>query len=203
MMADTIDTFLSSFGEDLGRSDRFDVLIPLPTALSGKFIDSSRFLALRCEAAQLPGRHLSVIEQKTYGPYEKFAYHTSYSDIDLTFIVDGDMRIKYFFDAWIDYINPSSTFNIEYKDNYVSDIKIIQYDVTNKPAYSVTLKDAYPMNSNQLDLNWGSESIHKLSVTFAYTYWTNDQQSDIISPPTTDGSTASDVQGSPTSTADA
>jgi hypothetical protein len=26
---------------------------------------------------------------------------------------------------------------------------------------------------NQLDLNWNDDSYHKLSVTFAYTYWQN------------------------------
>jgi hypothetical protein len=26
---------------------------------------------------------------------------------------------------------------------------------------------------NQLDLNWSDDGYHKLSVTFAYTYWKN------------------------------
>ena len=33
--------------------------------------------------------------------------------------------------------------------------------------------DAYPISMNQLDLDWNGDGYHKLTVTFAYTYWKN------------------------------
>ena len=33
--------------------------------------------------------------------------------------------------------------------------------------------DAFPIAVNQLDLDWSSDSYHKLTVVFAYTYWQN------------------------------
>jgi hypothetical protein len=35
------------------------------------------------------------------------------------------------------------------------------------------LAAAFPINVNQLDLDWSSDGHHKLTVTFAYTYWHN------------------------------
>lgn len=171
-MPSTISDILSSFTTDLARPNRFEVLITPPLVFDGADIN---LLAYRCEVAQLPGRHLSTIEQKSYGPFEKFPFHTSYGDIDLTFILDGDMGIKNFFDAWVDYINPVDNNNVSYKDSYTTDIVINQYDVSNEKTYSVTLVNAFPMNVNQLDLDWSSDGHHKLTVTFAYTYWFNSQ----------------------------
>jgi len=181
-MPASINEIVTSFTTDFARASRFDVSIVPPTGLSSTLNNYSsidpRTLQLRCEISQLPGKHLSIIEQKTYGPYQKFPYHTTYNDIDMTFIVDGDMRIKYFFDAWMNYINPTNNFNLEYRDNYCTNIIINQYDVANTaPSYAVTLVEAYPINVNQLDLDWSSEGVHKLHVTFAYTYWINDLES--------------------------
>jgi hypothetical protein len=166
-MPGSIQSFKSSFQTDLSRPSRFDVQI------YPKF-GGSYSLLYRCESAQLPGKTLATTEQRTYGPIEKFPYLMTYSDVDLTFMVTDDMAQKVFFDRWFERINPTNTNNFGYKSDYVADIIITQYDVTNRPAYSVKLIDAYPVSMNQLDLDWSTDSYHKLSVTFAYTRWERD-----------------------------
>jgi hypothetical protein len=171
-MVGSINDFKSSFKGDLARSNRFDVDIPVPLTLIPYLKTSSR-LKYRCENANLPGRSLATIEQKTYGPVEKFPYLTTYNDIDLTFMVDGDMSQKVFFDAWLNYINPLYNNNFRYKSDYSTDLRITQYDVDNQATYSVDLYEAYPISINQMDLDWSNDSYHKLTVTFAYTKWKN------------------------------
>jgi hypothetical protein len=83
------------------------------------------------------------------------------------------MQQRVFFDAWLNYINPTYNYNMRYKENYTTTITVNQYDVTNKLSYTINLFDAYPISMNQLDLDWNGEGYHKLSVTFAYTYWKN------------------------------
>lgn len=172
-MAGNINDFKSSFQVDLARNSRFDVSIPVPLTLI-PYVTSARQLNYRCENANLPGRTFATTEQKIgSNPIEKYPYLTTYNDMDLTFIVDDDMQQKVFFDAWLNYINPQYNYNFRYKGDYVTTITINQYDVTGQLSYSVNLIDAYPVSVNQMDLDWGSDSIHKLSVTFAYTYWQN------------------------------
>ena len=171
-MSGSISDFKSSFKGDLARPNRFDVMIPIPLTLA-PYISSARSLNYRCENAQLPGRTFATLEQKTYGPIEKTPYLNTYTDIDLTFIVDDDMNQKLFFDAWMSYINPMYNYNMRFKENYSTPITINQYDVTNQLSYSVNLYDAYPISMNQMDLDWTSDGYHKLTVTFAYTYWKN------------------------------
>jgi hypothetical protein len=171
-MAGNINDFKASFTQDLARTNRFDVEIPIPLTLI-PYISSAKNLKYRCENAQLPGRTFATTEQKTYGPIEKYPYLTTYNDLDLTFIVDDDMNQKIFFDAWMNFINPLYNNNMRYKGDYSTTIVVNQYDVTGEKTYSIDLLDAYPISMNQMDLNWNDDGYHKLSVTFAYTYWKN------------------------------
>jgi len=171
-MAGSINDFKSSFNTELARPQRFDVEIPIPLVLI-PYNPTARNLRYRCETAQLTGRTFATADQKTYGPIEKHPYLSTYNDLDLTFIVDGDMNQKIFFDAWMNYINPTYTNDFKYKNDYSTAITINQYDTTNKLTYSISTYGAYPISMNQLDLNWNDDGYHKLSVTFAYTYWKN------------------------------
>jgi hypothetical protein len=84
------------------------------------------------------------------------------------------MNEKKFFDAWLDWINPSNgSMNMKYKTEYAVPITIYQYDMRNKISYSVQLLDAFPVSTNGMNLDWSSDGAHKLTVTFAYTRWRN------------------------------
>ena len=113
-MQANINDFRSSFVGELARPSRFDVSVPIPLSLL-PYIKTSRTLSYRCMNANLPGRTFATTEQKTYGPTEKFPYLTTYNDITLTFIVTDAMAEKLFFDAWLEYVNPSYNNNFAYK----------------------------------------------------------------------------------------
>lgn len=172
-MAGSISAFKSSFKADLARPNRFDIIIPVPVVLFASPLVTTRTLSYRCESTVLPGKTFETHEQKTYGPIEKHPHLVSYTDVDVTILMDDDMKQKYAFDAWFNYINSRLDNNYSYKDEYSTTITINQYDVTNKMSYSVDLYEAFPVSMNQMDLDWSNDGVHKLSVTFAYTYWRN------------------------------
>jgi len=171
-MAGSIAEFKASFRTELARPSKFDVFIPIPVGLA-PYLTVSRALNYRCESTDLPGRAIATTTQKIYGPEEKFPYQTTYNDINLTFICTDKMEEKNFFDAWLEYINPSVTFNFKYKEKYAVNLRINQYDVRNRVSYSVDLVEAFPIGINELPLDWSSDGYHKLTVTFAYTKWRN------------------------------
>jgi hypothetical protein len=171
-MAGSINDFKSSFTNDIARPSKFSVMIPVPLPLI-LYRNMSERLSFRCETAEMPGRTLATTEQKIHNITEKFPYQTTYNEMTLTFIVSDDMGEKEFFDAWIDFINPTTNFNFKYKGDYSTTITISQYDVTNTTSFAVELIDAFPISVNQLDLDWSSDGHHKLTVVMAYTYWKN------------------------------
>lgn len=171
-MAGSISEFKSSFSTDVARPSRFDVEIPIPLGLV-PYLGISRKLNLRCEGTELPGRAISTVGMKIYGPEEKYPYQTTFQDITLTFIVGDDMEEKLFFDAWLDWINPSLTYNFKFKGDYAVPVRINQYDVQNKVSYSVDLLDAFPVGINSMNLDSSADGYHKIVVTFAFTSWKN------------------------------
>ena len=171
-MSVQLSSFINSFSNELARPSKFDVtIIPISTIASPSLL---RQLTLRCETAELPSRTFGTVDQK-FGsnPTQKYPIHSSYNDLTLSFIVSGDMSEKVFFDNWMELINPTVTFDFTYKEQYQATIYVNQYDLASNTTYQCILYNAYPITVNQLDLDWSTDSVHKLTVVFAYDYWQN------------------------------
>lgn len=131
----------------------------------------SRYLALQCETAELPGRTLQTQESKVYGPTFKIPYQSQYNDITLTFLSTNDFWERKLFDRWIEAIHPSDTNNMRFpkgQNTYMTQPKIIQYDDFIKQIYAIELIDAFPIGVAAQPLNWSEEGFHRVSVQFAY-----------------------------------
>lgn len=132
----------------------------------------SRYLALQCESAELPGKSLQTADVKIYGPTFKVPYQTQYSDITLSFICTNEFYERKLFERWIESIMPTDTNNLRYaKDNatrYMTNISIVQYDDFIKKIFVVELMDAFPTSIAPQTLNWADDGFHRLGVQFSY-----------------------------------
>jgi hypothetical protein len=171
-------------------STALEALFNLPNAIFGTITDTigsaigqsplganstlSRYLALQCEAAELPGRTIMTHEAKIYGPTYKVPYQSQFGDgtITLTFLCTNEFWERKLFDRWLEAINPSDTNNVRFpKDEetrYMTPIKVIQYDDFIKQIYAVELMDAYPIGISSQALSWSDDNFHRLQVQFAY-----------------------------------
>lgn len=162
IFSDVSDAIGSAFGRQ-GESDEYS-----------KTSNSSltRYLALQCESAELPGRTTATADVKIYGPTFKVPYQTQYTDTTLTFLCTNDFYERKLFDRWMEAIHPSDTNNIRFpkgqQSRYLTNIKIIQYDEFIKRIFAVELIDAFPIGIAPQQLSWGEEGFHRLSIQFAY-----------------------------------
>ena len=132
----------------------------------------SRYLALQCESAELPGRTLQTADVKIYGPTFKVPYQSMYGDTNLTFLCTNEFYERKLFERWMDAIHPSDTNNVRFPKSqtsrYLTNIKIIQYDDFIKQIYAVELLDAFPVGIAPQTLSWSEDGFHRLSISFAY-----------------------------------
>lgn len=132
----------------------------------------SRYLALQCESAELPGRTTATADVKIYGPTFKVPYQTQYTDTTLTFLCTNDFYERKLFDRWMEAIMPSDTNNLRFpkgqNTRYMTNIKIIQYDEFIRRIFAVELMDAFPIGISPQQLSWSEEGFHRLSIQFAY-----------------------------------
>ena len=159
---DVTDAIGSAFGKQGQKDDQSKTSSP----------STSRYLALQCESAELPGRTLTTADVKIYGPTFKVPYQTQYGDISLTFLCTNDFFERKLFDRWMEAIHPSDTNNLRFPKGqatrYMTNIKIIQYDDFIKQIYAVELIDAFPIGVAPQALSWGEDGFHRLQVQFAY-----------------------------------
>lgn len=213
-MAGSINDFISSFNKvspigvttgELSRPCNFDVDIavtqsfidflntqrsvsPYLRNLYDQFNDVNdlgKMFRLRCEQSELPPRAFSLIQQKTYGPLEFYPVQNIYNKTTMTFICQGNMREKVFFDLWMELIctthpdynyalNNFVRFDFAYKTKYTTEIKIHQKDLEGNDSYTTYLRDAFPVEVFSIPLSWNRQNdYNRLNVVFAYRYHYN------------------------------
>lgn len=161
-------------GGSLAKGCRYIVAVKPPQSLK-TFPQDLHYL---CEAADFPGRGFAVSQARYYGPMQVFPNNTEYQPLALTFICRADSQERRFFDDWLDVINPTTSFNFAYPNEYYSEVDIYQYTEWAGPgtgmpniSYHWKLHKAWPTLVNDQAVNWAEIDYLRLQVTFAYKYW--------------------------------
>jgi hypothetical protein len=132
----------------------------------------TRYLALQCETAELPGKTIQTEDVKIYGPTYKVPYQTQYAETSLTFLCTNEFYERKLFDKWLEAIMPTDTNNLRFpkgqNSRYLTKITITQFDDIVKQIYAVNLIDAFPIGIAAQPLSWAEEGFHRLTVQFAY-----------------------------------
>lgn len=173
----------------LAKSCRFAVRINAPqflkssqsSSISKNVISDLTYL---CEAVEMPGRGFVNADVRYYGPNQKLPVLTQYEDTTMTFLCRTESYERQFFDDWMDYINPTNSFNFNFRKDYEAEIDIMQFSeyaaststresggAAPKETYRITLFNAYPLLVNPQPMTWADDQLMRLSVTFSYHKW--------------------------------
>jgi hypothetical protein len=135
----------------------------------------------------LPSHNIGVRQQRIYGPSYQRPTSVDYGGdgITLSFIIDGNMDVKGYFDAWMQLVIDPYSFHVNYSREYTSTMRITQLNQQDQGVYSAVFEDVFPKTLSMLDLNQGNQnSVQKLNVTFVYRRWYADHSAiDKISAP--------------------
>ena len=181
----------------ISRPNRFDVLIstpvgsgrsptndgfsslPFPETESARntALDSTigdELVSLRCKTIELPGKATrAVAEENIYGPQYEIPHGLTYTNqISATFLLDRNLFVKRYFDAWQEHIQDTGFFDMNYYEHYVRDMIIRQLDEQDNPVYACRVFEVYPSSVESISLSSDSRSaFSELNVTFAFRFW--------------------------------
>lgn len=149
--------------------------------------DLNSTFRFRCEGAELPGRTIATTDDTSYGATIKYAYDTTYNDINLTIMASEDMRERAYFEIWMDNIvytpHRNSNINdmagglIRYYDEYAYGGKLNVTQVNDKGVQLVkyTLENAFPISLSPMTASWEeNDTYQRFTVTMSYRYHTVD-----------------------------
>lgn len=177
---------LSSY-DGLLKNNLFLCQIMPPRTMAGA---SAKDIILFCDQATIPAVRFSTDEgivRNGYGPAEHMPYKPQFTELQLSFYGDGRGMIHTFFQEWINSIvnfdlrngyeafsqrTGMSPFEVNYKEDYSTQIQVVAYNDTQNNIIEVEMFEAFPINIDDIQLNWGSnDEIMKINVRFAYTYY--------------------------------
>lgn len=176
--------FLSEIRKSsFARTSYFEVGISPPKILTGD--KQFNTLHLYADSVNLPGLMLATSETRRYGfgPIEKKPYAPIFSDITVSFLVDGQGEIYKFFYKWLNGIvssdnqigsnstsqNGLAPFEVEFKDDYKCQLTISTFDEAGNSVLNSHLIDAIPIGITDAPLSWGdTDQVMKMQVTFTY-----------------------------------
>ncbi len=133
-----------------------------------------RDMFLLCESTQLPGKRIATMESFTTHKSIKKPYSYLVDEVTFTFLLTNDYYIKKYFDSWQDMIVGNNDKKIAYKEEYTTDLTIQQIGGSNDvvPAYSVKLKNVFPIAVNAVELsNTAENTVALCSVTMSFDDW--------------------------------
>jgi len=160
---------------EVAKVDKYDVQIMLPIILNQYGTASD--LLLQCEAAEFPGRDVTMIEYRHYAFIRRIPHMNQYGQAGFTFYCAGDMWEKKMFDQWLEAMIPTNTGLVSYPEDdsgahrYDTSIYVNQYDMTGALQYQVKLEEAMPTSISPLATNWATDDIHRLTVNFVFKKW--------------------------------
>lgn len=192
-----IDTFRSEVHKyGVHNTAHFNLVIhEIPPLLresnSAQLFDSiNKYLMLRVDTTTLPGVSLATQEivRHGFGVHELRPYAPLFDRINLTAYDDRYGLVYDFFQSWIkliqnydlrDSINGSKGFGrqqnayeLTYKEDHAVDISVISYNPQGEEIITVTMREAFPIFLQSIDLGWERQNeLVKIQTSFAFTDW--------------------------------
>ena len=137
---------------------------------------------MMCNKVTMPNRDINTAENRTYGPARRMPYAYSYSgSVEMSFYGDKFLRQRMFFENWQKKIMSLESHNMNYYDNYVGSMDIMQLgqfdskqDDDARVTYAVRLFEVYPQTIGTYEYDYGSANeIANLPITLNFRTWAN------------------------------
>lgn len=163
-----LQNFVAKLKDGIARPSQFTVAISPPSGLSDFFLDNINDLMLFCDGTALPGIEFMTQDIRITGEVFKAPFEKKYGEIGFNFYVDRNMKIKLFFDRWIELVQSTDNRIYTWPEDYRTVVDIYTFDKNGEVRYRVKLNDAYPIAILPILLNYDSQGIMRMQTIFAY-----------------------------------
>jgi hypothetical protein len=125
-----------------------------------------------CNSVSFPGMSLTgnetIVNNVPY--FVPGAVHMD--STTLTFYCDSDMKVKTFFDLWMDAIfNNKGAREFKFRQDYTTKIDMLIYNQQQQVIYKVELFEAFPINVGGMHMSYSGTQPLEFQVQFASTSW--------------------------------
>ena len=143
--------------------------------------DMKRNVGMMCNKVTMPSRDINTTAVQLYGPAREMPYSYSFpGNIECTFYGDKFLRQRVFFEEWQKLIYNLETHDMNYYDDYVGTMDILQLgafesnDDRDRVTYGVRLYEVYPSTLGSIEYTYGANDQGvSVPITFNFRSWYN------------------------------
>lgn len=161
--------------DGLAANNRWLVILPNisgRTKIGGGSVGTydTNDLNVMCTSARIPGKQLRTIERNVGPVTQRTAVGYDAGDASFSFYLTHKYTVRKYFQDWMDTIvSRRPPYDVGFFDNYKADIIVQQQDKKGSRVYISKLKDCYPTNIAEIELNnQAQQAALELTVTIAY-----------------------------------
>jgi len=176
-ISSNVEAFLQKVAHGV-RPNMFEAGIQFPSSIGA----DTTLVNMLCKSAALPASSVGTIEVPFRGRTVKIAGDRTFDNWTATFINDEDMKIRGYFEKWLELINShedntGEAFRPTGDSKYTADVFVSQLrkDASEQGTLlrKYKLWYAFPTSVSQIDLAYDSnDQVEEFSVEFQYSYWT-------------------------------
>lgn len=171
-----VSKFLGETARGFAKNCRFAITLTPPPIFFGRAqrlgfisqLSTAKELTFLCDSTEITGRNFNTVDTRYYGPSFKLPFQSLYNDVNFSFLCRNEMREKRFFDYWHNKINPNSSYDFSYVDDYGAVINVYAFNEEGTAMYQQTLIRAWPILVGPIQTTWADDQISRLNVTFTF-----------------------------------
>ena len=136
---------------------------------------------MMCNSVTMPSRDVNTAASQQYGPQRRMPYAYSFSgELNMSFYGDKFLRQRMFFENWQKKIFDINTHDMNFYDDYVGTMDIMQLGSFNsendrdRVTYAVRLYEVYPQTIGSYDMSYGAANeVVNVPITLNFRHWRN------------------------------
>ena len=142
------------------------------------------------DTVSIPGRRITVGTVRDVGAMRRFATDTTFSEVQVSFLLPKDMYHREYFERWMNFTASDSENRVGMYDQYTTTMRLIKWELAsnyvgsqtrkilgdertllrrfNSVSACWTLYGAFPFDMSAITLNNGPTDLIKLDISFYY-----------------------------------
>lgn len=155
-------------------SNRYVAEFALPRSVQDQYPKMPNIM-IRCSNVTIPGRNVSTVGYRIYGPARQMPYEILYGgELTLTYILSRDLGERGFFEKWMSTVVSNENYKVGYYDDFVGNLAIHVLDRSDQLAYTSLVEEVYPKTIGDLSLANDRENEYLTQeVTLAFRKYTS------------------------------
>jgi hypothetical protein len=179
-MSHGINEFLATIhaSNSLMRNNQFELTIESMPAWAASSGFNGYDVKFFCSQANEPGVNVDSIDHRPYGvgTLEYYPTGVSFFDLQTTFYADANGKLIKFFHTWIrnifafdESMGPENKFMVQYRDKYISQIKVTRFNEQGGPVLEWVYVDAFPVNIQPIAVRWeNNQEVTQFEIIWKY-----------------------------------